>query len=104
MRSWCLCPCHSVPPRAATAPTACSRLCTCPIAPAAAAGTPLGALPKGLQVEFDAPSYSLSFADQGPFRSSLLRVRYSSLTQPSSTYDVNMGTGALPGRWRQFSL
>ena len=70
----------------------------------AAAGTPLGALPKGRQVEFDAPSYSLTFADQGPFRSSLLRVRYSSLTQPSSTYDVNMATGALPGGCCQLSL
>jgi protease II len=57
------------------------------------AGQPLAVLRNGLPFTFDAPSYSLEFGDQGPFASDLLRVRYSSLTQPSSTYDINMASG-----------
>ena len=58
------------------------------------AGSPLQALPRGMSpITFDARSYSLSLGDQGPFTSSLLRLRYSSLTQPASVYDVNMQTG-----------
>lgn len=57
------------------------------------AGSPLAELTKGQRFSFDAPSYSLSFRDQGPFASPLLRVRYSSLTQPDSTFDIHMGTG-----------
>ncbi|KAI3425089.1 hypothetical protein D9Q98_008467 [Chlorella vulgaris] len=56
-------------------------------------GQPLAVLRNGLPFTFDAPSYSLEFGDQGPFASDLLRVRYSSLTQPSSTYDINMASG-----------
>lgn len=47
----------------------------------------------GKRFSFDAPSFMLELGDQGPFASPLLRVRYSSLTQPSSTYDINMATG-----------
>lgn len=57
------------------------------------AGSPLSELPKGQQFSFEAPSYALWLGDQGPFASPLLRVRYSSLTQPLSTYDINMETG-----------
>lgn len=57
------------------------------------AGSPLRELPRGQQFSFEAPSYSLWLGDQGPFASALLRVRYSSLTQPLSTYDINMETG-----------
>lgn len=56
-------------------------------------GSPLSELPKGQQFSFDAPSYALWFTGQGPFASGLLRVGYSSLTQPRSTYDINMQTG-----------
>lgn len=58
-----------------------------------AAGSALAQLPQGRAIVFDAPSYSLVFGDQGPFTSPLLRVRYSSLTQPSSTFDIHMGSG-----------
>ncbi len=57
------------------------------------AGRPLAELPKGEQFSFDAPSYLLEFGDQGPFASPLLRVSYSSLTQPLSVFDINMGSG-----------
>lgn len=50
-------------------------------------------LPTGKQLVFDDPSYILAFGDQGVYESSILRVEYSSLTQPESTYDVNMETG-----------
>ncbi|KAL4457576.1 hypothetical protein ABPG75_012441 [Micractinium tetrahymenae] len=56
-------------------------------------GSPLRELPSGQHFSFEAPSYALWLGDQGPFASPLLRVRYSSLTQPLSTYDINMKTG-----------
>ncbi|PSC72656.1 protease 2 isoform A [Micractinium conductrix] len=56
-------------------------------------GSPLSTLPKGQQFSFEAPSFSLWFGAPGPYHSPLLRVRYSSLTQPLSTYDINMRTG-----------
>ena len=38
-------------------------------------------------------TYTLQFGEQGPFNSSMLRLTFSSLTTPQSTYDVNMATG-----------
>lgn len=64
----------------------------------AGAGKPLAVLRDGKQFAFQAPSYALEFGDQGPFSSHLLRVRYSSLTHPSSVYDINMETGE-SGLW-----
>ena len=65
-----------------------------------AAGSPLAELPKGQQFSFDAPSYLLELGDQGPFSSPLLRVQYSSLTQPLSVFDINMASGGLVLRLR----
>lgn len=65
-----------------------------------AAGSPLVELPKGQQFSFDAPSYLLELGDQGPFASPLLRVQYSSLTQPLSVFDINMASGGLVLRLR----
>ncbi len=46
-------------------------------------------------IEFDEESYSLQFGEQGAFGSSMLRITYSSLVTPDSTFDVNMTTGKL---------
>ena len=46
-------------------------------------------------MEFDKESYSLQFGEQGAFSASMLRITYSSLVTPDSTYDVNMTTGKL---------
>lgn len=58
-------------------------------------------LPKGQQFSFDAPSYLLELGDQGPFASPLLRVQYSSLTQPLSVFDINMASGGRVLRLRR---
>ena len=46
-------------------------------------------------IEFDEESYSLEFAEQGPYNSSVLRMTYSSLVTPETTFDVNMASGKL---------
>ena len=56
-----------------------------------------------LLLEFEEDSCTLQFGEQGPFSSSVLRVTYSSLITPDSTFDVNMATGKhllmLDERW-----
>lgn len=56
--------------------------------PLPAGGGPLAALPAPRRVAFDDPSYALRFGDQGPFASPLLRLVYSSLTQPGARPDA----------------
>jgi protease II len=51
----------------------------------------VGQEPLLLGIEED--SYALEFGEQGPFNSSVLRVTYSSLITPESTFDVNLVTG-----------
>lgn len=46
-------------------------------------------------IEFDEESYSLEFAEQGPYNSSVLRMTYSSLVTPETAFDVNMASGKL---------
>ena len=46
-------------------------------------------------IDFDEESYSLQFGEQGAFNFSMLRITYSSLVTPDSTFDVNMTTGKL---------
>ena len=46
-------------------------------------------------IDFDEESYSLQFGEQVVFNSSLLRIVYSSLITPDSTFDVDMTTGKL---------
>ena len=46
-------------------------------------------------IDFDEESYSLQFGEQGTFNSSVLRIVYSSLVTPESTFDVDMTTGKL---------
>jgi hypothetical protein len=60
-------------------------------APAAGAG--LGA---GARAEEEA--FALELGDQGPAASDVVRLVYSSLVTPRSTYDVNVRTGAPPAR------
>ena len=43
--------------------------------------------------DFGEDTYTLQFGEQGPFNCSMLRLIFSSLTTPKSTYDVNMTTG-----------
>ena len=38
-------------------------------------------------------AYSLSLGDQGPWESDIVRLVYSSLVTPTSTFDVNVRTG-----------
>ncbi|MCJ1354290.1 MAG: hypothetical protein MMC33_004277 [Icmadophila ericetorum] len=46
-------------------------------------------------IDFSEESYSLQLGEQGPYNSSMLRITYSSLVTPASTFDVNMTTGTL---------
>lgn len=50
----------------------------------------------GQDIKFDEPAYSMGAGAQGDFDSPVLRLRYSSLSTPSSTIDYNMRTGQ---RW-----
>lgn len=38
-------------------------------------------------------AYTVSLGEQGPWESDLVRLGYSSLVTPTSTYDVNVRTG-----------
>ncbi len=38
-------------------------------------------------------AYAVSLGEQGPWESDLVRLGYSSLVTPTSTYDVNVRTG-----------
>lgn len=58
---------------------------------------PGGSMPEelsdGHKVEFDEPAYTLSGGLTGDFESEVLRLSYSSLTTPPSTYDQHLPTG-----------
>lgn len=55
----------------------------------------LAELPEGRRLIFEQDeSYSLGFSKQGPFNSAVLRVVYSSLVTPDSTYDISLVTGS----------
>ena len=47
----------------------------------------------GEDIRFEEPAYSMGAGSQGDFDSPVLRLRYSSLSTPSSTIDYNMQTG-----------
>ncbi len=47
----------------------------------------------GEDIKFEEPAYSMGAGAQGDFDSPVLRLRYSSLSTPSSTIDYNMPTG-----------
>ena len=47
----------------------------------------------GEDIKFEEPAYSMGAGSQGDFDSPVLRLRYSSLSTPSSTIDYNMQTG-----------
>ena len=47
----------------------------------------------GQDIKFEEPAYSMGAGAQGDFDSPVLRLRYSSLSTPSSTIDYNMQTG-----------
>ena len=47
----------------------------------------------GEDIKFEEPAYSMGAGAQGDFDSPVLRLRYSSLSTPSSTIDYNMETG-----------
>ena len=47
----------------------------------------------GEDIKFEEPAYSMGAGSQGDFDSPVLRLRYSSLSTPSSTIDYNMHTG-----------
>lgn len=47
----------------------------------------------GDKIEFDEAAYEMGPGAQGDFDSPVLRLRYSSLSTPSSTIDYNMQTG-----------
>ena len=47
----------------------------------------------GEDIKFEEPAYSMGAGAQGDFDSPVLRLRYSSLSTPSSTIDYNMQTG-----------
>ena len=50
-------------------------------------------LADGEDINFEEPAYSMGAGAQGDFDSPVLRLRYSSLSTPSSTIDYNMQTG-----------
>ncbi|KAK9909106.1 hypothetical protein WJX75_007225 [Coccomyxa subellipsoidea] len=56
-------------------------------------GQPLTTLDEGRTLAFEEESYSLDFGKQGPLDSLVIRVVYSSLVTPESTYDINVMTG-----------
>lgn len=62
-------------------------------------GQPLTTLDEGRTLAFEEESYSLDFGKQGPLDSLVIRVVYSSLVTPESTYDINVMTGMSPIRY-----
>ena len=47
----------------------------------------------GEEIKFGEAAYEMGAGAQGDFDSPILRLRYSSLSTPSSTIDYNMRTG-----------
>jgi len=53
---------------------------------------------RGLGARSEEEAFALELGDQGPAASDVVRLVYSSLVTPRSTYDVNVRTGAPPAR------